>query len=287
MKKDPIISVIIPTRNSKWILPVCIRGILENNYPKDKVEIIIVDNESSDGTVEYAKKIGARVYSLLGKPPLVCQQRNLGARKARGEWLIFLDHDMELSKNLLRNFAVKLKKNNSAHAWYIPERIVTSSHYLSLLRNFERGFYNQTSIDAVRIIKKTTFFQTETQYDSKFSGGPGDWDLDIQLREACCQFDTIDQPLSHHEERFGGIINYVLKKSDWSGGINRYKKKWLNKYNGKYRGIIARQFGLKYRTINVFIENGKWKKLIKRPDLYLGVMCIKLAMLLVPLTKNK
>src|SRR3989344_2309445 len=98
VKNLPKISIIIPTRNSEWILSICLKGISTAAYPKNKIEIIVVDNESSDSTIKLAKKYGAKTHILFGKPPLVCQQRNLGAKRATGEYLLFLDHDMEISK---------------------------------------------------------------------------------------------------------------------------------------------------------------------------------------------
>lgn len=282
----PSISVVIPTLNSGGLLANCLDSIISQKYPKSKIEIIIADNGSQDNTHEVAKKYGARVVIVSGKPPQVCQQRNIGAQKSSGDWLVFLDHDMVLSQNLFKNFAALVNKKPSVDAWYIPEKIVTGSKILTILRNFERQFYNGTSIDAVRIIKKISFLKTESMYDPSLSNGPADWDLDIQLKNINCKFDTIKKPLYHHEERFG-LLSYILKKGNWIGGIDKYKKKWQKKYHGKYRWIIEEQFGLRYRIFTVFMERGKWKKTTTHPILYLGVLSIKLAMLLLSLVKYK
>lgn len=281
----PKVSIIIPTRNSEKIIPICMKGIKSQKYPKNKIEIIVVDNESTDGTAEIAKNSGAKFLILRGKPPLVCEQRNLGAKKAAGEWLIFLDHDMELSAGLLEDLARRANHNPEIRAWFIPEKIITGSNVLTEIRNFERQFYNKTSIDAVRIIKKTVFFKTEKQYDPILSGGPADWDLDIQLRHVGCKFKSINKPLYHHEERLN-LVSYISKKRNWISGIEIYKNKWLKKYNGKYKYIVNQQLGLKYRILTVFFEDKKWKKVYKRPDLYLFTLCIKLAMLLLAITKK-
>jgi len=286
MGRFPSVSIIIPTRNSAHILSVALSGIKAQNYPKDKLETIVVDNESTDDTRKIAKSFAAKVYTLRGKPPLVCQQRNKGAQMAKGDYLLFLDHDMELSKGLLLDFAKKLAKNKEIDGWFIPEQIITGSRYLTTLRNFERNFYNQTPIDAVRIIEKETFFKTELQYDPLLSGGPGDWDIDIQLKEAGCRFGSISKPLRHHEERLGGLLKYISKKGDWSGGIDAYVKKWQKKYRGRYQYIIDQQLGLKYRIFTVFFEKGKWRSVIARPHLYIMVLCIKLAMLCLSKVKK-
>ena len=285
-KRQPKISIVIPTKNSGWILPICLEGIRKQKYPKGRIEVIVADNDSNDNTIDLAKRFGAKVVNVSGKPPLVCQQRNLGAQNATGEWLIFLDHDMEISPDLLDDFVIQARKNTSVDAWFIPERIITGSNFLTAVRNFERQFYNATPIDAVRIIRKTIFFKTSSQYDPLLSNGPADWDLDIQLRHIGCRFGSINKPLFHHEERMD-FLRYILKKGTWAGGIEAYKKKWSEKYRGKYKNIIDQQFGIKYRGTIVFFEKGKWKKVIQRPDLYLWVLRIKLVMLLLTFAKPK
>lgn len=281
----PSISVVIPTKNSAWILPVCLSGLKKQHYPKNKIEIIIADNDSTDSTVLLAKKANAKLVNQKGRPPLVCQQRNLGAKKAKHQWLLFLDHDMELGSTVLADFARQLSKHPDTFAWFIPEKIITGSKLLSKIRNFERQFYNQTPIDAVRIIKKSVFFKTANQYDSALSAGPADWDLDIQLKQLGCRFGSLTRPLYHHEERLN-LFSYVFKKGTWLGGLEIYKSKWQKKYKGKYQYIINQQFGLKYRIITVFFEKKKWKKVVKHIDLYLATLGIKLAMLCLSLYKR-
>ena len=50
MKKIPLVSIVIPTLNEKKNIRRCLKSIVKQNYPKKKFEIIIVDNNSSDGT---------------------------------------------------------------------------------------------------------------------------------------------------------------------------------------------------------------------------------------------
>jgi len=278
MANLPKISIIIPTRNSEKILPICLNGIVNQNYPKAKFEIIIVDNESSDKTVGLAKSFGAKTFLVKGSPSRACAQRNLGAEKAKGDYLLFLDHDMEMSKNLLKNFAEKLSKTkDTPDVWYIPEKIIANSPFFTKIRNFERSFYNATIIDAVRIIKKEKFNLISERYDSILSSGPADWAMDIQLEKIGCKFDIIDEPLYHHEERFT-YWQYITKKGDWTKGIDLYKAKWKKKDPNVYNKVIKKQFGIYYRLIGVFTENGKWRKLIPNFHLYIFVLLTKILM---------
>ena len=54
--KKLFVSIVIPTYNGKSVLGACIQSILRMDYPRNKYEIIVVDNNSSDGTEQFLKK---------------------------------------------------------------------------------------------------------------------------------------------------------------------------------------------------------------------------------------
>lgn len=72
-------------------------------------EIIVVDDYSDDNTREIAKKMGARVYKRKLNSNFA-KQRNFGLSKAKGEWVIFLDADERINKNLRNEILEKIKK---------------------------------------------------------------------------------------------------------------------------------------------------------------------------------
>ncbi len=283
----PTISIIIPTYNSEKVIGSCLKATRNQNYPKDKFEIIVADNYSKDRTVSISKSLGAKVILVEGVPPQVCVQRNLGAEKAQFEYLLFLDHDMELSRNLLKNFAEKvLETNNKVDAWYVPEKIVGNGPLWTKIRNFERSFYDSTVIDAARIIKKEKFERTE-KYDVKLSSGPADWDLDIQLKEIDCTFGIIDECVYHHEELLS-LRRYLTKKTKYTNGGLFYQEKWRKRSEKAYNEIVRKQYNAWYRFIGVFFENGKLKKVAKGFYLYIAIAFIKLCVgVKYFLSKNK
>lgn len=285
-KTLPMISIVIPTYNSEKVIELCLRAARNQNYPKNRFEIIVVDNYSRDRTVEMSKSLGAKVFLQGGVSPQVCAQRNLGAEKARGEYLVFLDHDMELSKNLFKNFARKaLKSNSNIDAWYIPEKIVGKNFLWNKIRNFERSFYNSTVIDAARIIKKEKFNMSE-KYDIRLASGPADWDLDIQLKEMGCKFGIIDECVYHHE-KYLSLWKYLTKKRKYIGGGLIYQKKWKKRSKKAYNEIVGKQYSAYYRLIRVFVENGKWRKVVKNFHLYIAVLFIKLLVGITYLCKSR
>ena len=91
----PRVSLIIPVLNDAAGLKRCLSSILANDYSPDRVEVIVADNGSNDGSPEVAVAYGAKVLRLPGLS--VAEVRNRAARTASGEVLAFVDADHELS----------------------------------------------------------------------------------------------------------------------------------------------------------------------------------------------
>jgi hypothetical protein len=95
LEPAPVVSFVIPVRNDAARLSRCLSTILANEYARDRVEIVVVDNGSVDASVDVARVAGATVLQLPGRP--VSELRNLGAAAATGDVLAFVDADHEIA----------------------------------------------------------------------------------------------------------------------------------------------------------------------------------------------
>jgi len=93
----PSISIVIPTYNSEKFLPLCLQSINEQDYPKDKLEIIVVDGGSTDRTIDIAKEFG--VTKILHNPLRTGEAgKALGVKAAKNEIIAFIDSDNILDR---------------------------------------------------------------------------------------------------------------------------------------------------------------------------------------------
>ena len=104
IRNTPIISVVIPVKNGETLIGTCLSSLQKLNYPKNKIEQIIVDNKSIDNTRTIARKFHVRI--VTNTRGTVSSGRNIGFAKTKGEFVAFTDVDCTFDANWLIN-AVK------------------------------------------------------------------------------------------------------------------------------------------------------------------------------------
>ena len=101
MASPPLVSVIIPTHNYAHFLPEAVRSVLCQKAENLDVEIIVVDDGSTDTTPEVASSLGADIVYVRQENQGLAAARNTGLRAARGDYVAFLDADDLFEENLL------------------------------------------------------------------------------------------------------------------------------------------------------------------------------------------
>jgi glycosyltransferase involved in cell wall biosynthesis len=257
---EPLVSVIVPTKDSGRTIERCLSSIRNQSYKR--IELIVVDNNSTDGTLEVAKKLVDRVLNFNSERS---SARNLGAEVSSGKYLLFVDSDMILSENVVKECVEKCEREGY-DALYIPERIIGEGFWIRV-RDFERSFYSATIIDAVRFIRKDLFVRVGG-FDETLVAAE-DWDLDRRVRDAGAKVGIINANLFHDEGKFD-LRKYLDKKSYYTKmGFQKYKQKWRNDE------VVRRQLGVSYRLFWVFLEGGKWSRVLRHPLLALGMYYLR------------
>lgn len=258
---EPLVSVIITTQNEGINIKNCLESIKSQTYNQGNIEIIVVDNNSTDSTKNLAGQYTDKIYNY---GPERSAQRNFAVNHAVGKYILYLDADMILSKDVVSE-CVKKCEEQGYIALYIPEEIVGRGFWIKV-RNFERSFYNATCIDAVRFVRKDKFLEIGG-FDENLTG-PEDWDFDRRIKEVG-EVNIINSLIYHNEREFN-LKKYINKKSYYAQSFNKYIKKW-----GRNDPLIKKQLGFRYRYFRVFIENGKWIKILSHFVLTLGMYLLR------------
>ena len=166
----PLISVIVPTKNSSKTLELCLQSIKNQTY-KD-VEILVVDNHSTDNTLEIARRYTQTVYTFS---PERSSQINHGAMMSSGKYIYRVDSDFVLAPDIISE-AVNTAESNNYTAILIHNTSDPSVSFWAKVRKFERDMYGFDNLNvAVRFIAREAFL-SEGGFDSRLVYGE-DYDL--------------------------------------------------------------------------------------------------------------
>ena len=155
---NKLVSVIIPTYNEEEDIPFSIKSLKEQSYKN--IEIIVVDDGSTDNTLqEIGKFKGVKVIKGSHKGPGF--SRNLGAKRAKGDILVFIDSDMTFSKNYIKNLISPIFKNKevlgTTHDYEVVEN--TSNIWSKCWGKIRVSKENASKIKVFRAIRRSIFLK--------------------------------------------------------------------------------------------------------------------------------
>jgi len=247
-----LVSVVVPTFDSDEFLKECLRSIREQIY--GNVEIIVVDHYSTDKTKEIAENSGARVIESNAKRS---EARNIGAGKAKGNFVFFVDSDMELNSTVIEKCVEKIR--NGCDAVIVPEVSVGEGFWAKCKALEKNCYIGDASIEAARFFKRDVFESTGG-YDSELEAGE-DWDLDQRICNRGYQIKRINVFIKHNEGKLS--LQETMAKKNYYG-------KTIKLYRIKYPGWGKQQLK-PFRS--AFLRN--WRRLAKDPIHALGMVFMK------------
>ncbi|HWR05094.1 MAG TPA: glycosyltransferase [Humidesulfovibrio sp.] len=211
----PQVSIVIPNHNYARFLPGCFGSILAQRMNPQRLEVIFVDDASSDGSLELARELlpamsfgWHEVIALprQGRPGPV---RNAGLARARGQALLTLDPDDELLPDFLpRCLAALAAGADVVYTDYLVEdegtRIMRLGAYHKLLLA-NQNILSPTALFSRRLWDKGARFRGDTTYE--------DWDFWIQLALLRGRFAHVAQPLYRYRLH-GGNYSIAARQAD-------------------------------------------------------------------------
>ena len=177
------ISAIVLTKNSEDLVADCLASISWID------EIVVIDDHSSDKTREIAKKAGCKVFTFSGN---FSEKRNFGAKKAIGDWFLYVDIDERVTPLLRKEIQKVIEGPQEISAYAVPRRNIFLGHEMRW-----GGWWPDY---VLRLIKKDSLlgWEGELHEQPKIQGGVG------KLKES----------LTHISHR--SLAEMVDKTNEWS-----------------------------------------------------------------------
>jgi glycosyltransferase involved in cell wall biosynthesis len=247
MESRPFISIIIPTYNRAHLLPLTLDSFLAQDYPQDRYEIIVADNNSKDTTREVAERYvgrpGVPVKYIFEKRQGVHYARNSASKIASGEILYFTDDDMladgQLLKELIRVFELEprvgsatglvLGKFDTPPPEWVQKYLING--YLSLTdRNRQEELIISRANFGVyschQAIRREAFFGSGGFNPENTAGvwiGDGETGINIKIREMGYKFAYTSRSVIHHMIPAGRTtLKYLINRVGNQGFCDSY-----------------------------------------------------------------
>src|SRR3990172_4044936 len=174
MEYQPFISVIIPVYNGSKYLNQCLDALMKSSYRQ--FEIIVVDDASTDDSVDICRKKGITVLQMPHQSGPAAA-RNYGSQKAQGEILLFVDSDVLVQQETITRVAADFMNNPDIAAIFGSyDDSPDASDFLSQFRNLFHHFIHQNSHREAKTfwtgcgaINKEIFFQLKGFDEGWFS----------------------------------------------------------------------------------------------------------------------
>ncbi len=139
--RAPFVSVIIPVHNGARTLGACLQALKQTGYKA--WELIVVDDSSGDGSGDIAAEQGCRVLTNKGAARGPAWARNCGARRAKGDVLVFLDADITVRPHTIARLVQTLQKKQAAACFGSYDDAPAAENFLSQYKNLLHHFVHQ------------------------------------------------------------------------------------------------------------------------------------------------
>lgn len=251
------VTIIIPTFRAEKDIERCLKSIKNQTYKK--IEIIVVDQSSPDNTANIAKKYSDKVIMRerpkFYSPP--AHSRNMGAAASKGEFIMNIDADMELEKQLIED-CVNIMKKEKCVGIIIHEKDIPGNFWAKCRALEKECLINDPYMEGIRFVSRESFRKVNG-YDSSLESGE-DWDLHARIKETgkICYSNFW---ILHHIGKKHILTNFK-KMIDYGRTFDKYIKK---------NPELSKKQLTPFRKM--YFRN--WKLLLHHPLLTSGLIILK------------
>jgi hypothetical protein len=211
----PLVSVVVPTRDAGRTIETCLRSIRAQTWPA--LELIVVDNGSSDLTWTVAWRHADLV--LRGGPERSAQ-RNLGIDHAAGEWVCYVDADMELGPDVVER-AVLAGETTHAVGVAIPEESIGPGFWTRCRALERRCLRDEPELRWPRLVR--TGYLRDTGGFAPWLTGTEDAELHRRMVAGGMPIALAGGLILHHEGRLT-LAGLARKRRYYGRGLLAYRR---------------------------------------------------------------
>jgi glycosyltransferase involved in cell wall biosynthesis len=216
VERNDLISVIIPARNEEYYISECINSILKECEDDLSVQIIVVNNRSTDDTAGVARSLGAEVIEK--QEGTVGSLRNYGFQHSDGNILVFLDADCVIQKGWVVSVSNRVKTNPSEILGYrmiIPPDSNWVGRCWDILFQRRNVTGEVDWIPSGNMAMSRSAFESVLGFDENLETNE-DYDICFRLRSMGYKIVSCHRPLVVHLRPPRSIVQ-IFKKELWHG----------------------------------------------------------------------
>jgi len=231
----PKVTIGVCVRNSATTLPEALQSLVIQDFPYDSMEIVFVDDGSEDDTLSVIEKnssnINSRIKIIHTARRGLGHARNLVLSNASGEYVVWLDGDMVISRDFVRqlvNFmehnpgiGIAKGKQSLEHGGNVLATLEAYSRAIGRMIDYKSESSRNKALGTGGSIYRTDAILKAGGFDERLTGYGEDWDAEIRVRDDGWSLDTVDV-------RF---LDYERNKITWR---NLWKRYWLRGYCSHY-----------------------------------------------------
>lgn len=249
----PLVSVVIPVKDSIRTIEACLRSIRAQTWAP--LELVVIDNFSTDGTWEVVERYAHHAEQA---GPERSAQRNLGIERASGEWVLWIDADMELPPTIVER-AMAAAVADEADGVFVPE-VTVGDGYWTACRALERSCcIEEIMVQSPRLVRRDYLRRTGGFLESL--SGTEDAELRSRMIADGCRLAWIPDLIVHDEGRMS--LGFIWSKRYYYG-------RGLKRYRAEHPGALSDQAG---SAVGAYRRH--WRRLAAKPTVAAGVVFLR------------
>ena len=256
--KLPFISIVIPTYNRVEMLKDLIISIKQSSYPQNKIEIIVVDDNSADGTSQVITSLFPEIITIRNERNMLQSYgRQIGLTKSSGDFILFIDDDNVVDKGMLEKLITFMVNNPSCgissplQLYYKSDLIWFAGSKRNMYTGMTKYLYHKSKISEIKlpeyietddipncfIIKKYTIEKLRVEFDYRsFPRRYEESDFAYKIRRAGYQAICCTKAVEWHKIR--DIKTQGLESEDRVYNYGRSRVIFHHKYSSKSEFLI-------------------------------------------------